>query len=64
MTKAADITKEQALALYNNNGAQLARALNIGRSFVSKWPKGKPIPELYALKLRYELKPEHFGKSA
>ena len=57
------ITKAQALALYNGNGAALARALGIGRAAVSKWPEG-PIPEGYALKIRYVLRPECFEKSA
>jgi hypothetical protein len=54
------ITKEQALAAYDGNGAALARALNITPSAVSQWPEG-PIGEVHALKLRFLLKPEVFG---
>lgn len=55
------ITKEQALAAYDGNGAALARALNITPSAVSQWPEG-PIGEVHALKLRFVLKPELFGR--
>lgn len=54
------ITKEQALAAYQGNGAALARALSITPSAVSQWPEG-PIGEVHALKLRFLLKPEVFG---
>lgn len=57
------ITKEQALAAYDGNGAALARALNITPSAVSQWPDG-PIGEVHALKLRFLLKPEVFGDIA
>jgi len=57
------ITKERAVGLFGGNQAALARALDIGRAAVSKWPDG-PIPEVYALKIRYVLRPEVFEKSA
>ena len=54
------ITKSQALALYENNGAALARALGVSRQAVHKLDDG-PIPERWALKLRYELRPDAFA---
>ncbi|HLT04801.1 MAG TPA: hypothetical protein VK019_07535 [Pseudomonas sp.] len=54
------ITKEQALAAYENDTKALAAALGITRSAIYQWADG-PIPEAQALKLRYVLKPEVFG---
>lgn len=53
------ITKAQAIKPYGTV-AGLARKLNVSRQLVSRWPEG-PIPDLYALRLRYELAPEKFG---
>lgn len=57
------ITKEQAIAAYGGNASALARALRITPSAVYQWPEG-PIAEVYALKLRYVLKPDVFGADA
>ena len=57
------ISKSQALAAYDNKQVDLARALGVSRQAVSKLKDG-PIPERWELKLRYELKPELFGKAA
>lgn len=53
------LKKEDALRLYSTQAA-LARALNISRAAVSRWAPGLPIPETYALRLRYVLRPECF----
>lgn len=63
MTQTIEITKREAVAFYGGNQAALARALGIGRAAVSKWSDG-PIPEAYALKLRYVLLPERFKQTA
>jgi len=55
------ITKEQAIGMYTSV-AKLAAALNISRQAVYLWPDGSEIPELYDLKIRYELRPELFKK--
>lgn len=54
------ITKAEAVAAYGGSQAELARALGISRQAVGKWPDG-PIKEGWALKLRYELRPDVFG---
>lgn len=53
------ITKEEAIAAYDGNGAALARALGITPSAVYQWPEGQ-IDDLWALKLRFVLMPAHF----
>ncbi|WP_439449796.1 Cro/CI family transcriptional regulator [Stenotrophomonas sp. ATs4] len=53
------ITKEEAIAAYDGNAAALARALGITPSAVYQWPDGQ-IDDLWALKLRFVLMPEHF----
>ena len=53
------LSKHEAIALFSTAKA-LAAALGISKSAVSQWPDG-PIPENHDLKIRYELKPEHFG---
>lgn len=53
------ITKEEAIAAYKGNAAALARALGITPSAVYQWPDGA-IDDLWALKLRFVLMPEHF----
>jgi predicted transcriptional regulator len=63
MNKSIAVTKSEAVGLYGGNQAALAKALGIGRAAVSKWPDG-PIPEVYALKIRFLLRPECFEKSA
>jgi hypothetical protein len=55
------ITKAEALALYDNNGAALARALGVSRQAVNKQPDGQ-VPEVWDLKLRYQLRPDAFQK--
>lgn len=52
------LSKHEAIALFSTAKA-LASALGISKSAVSQWPDG-PIPENHDLKIRYELKPEHF----
>lgn len=56
-----DISKQDAIAAYGTHQA-LADALDISRTAVTMWPADKPIPERHALKLRYELKPDVFGR--
>lgn len=63
MTTETRITRKQAVAAYGGV-ASLAKALGISRAAVYLWPENDPIPELQALRLRYELKPETFGASA
>jgi len=55
------ITKEQALAAFDNNAAALARALRITQQAVQQWPEGEPIPRLRQFELR-GLLPERFGE--
>jgi len=50
--------KSEAVALFGSAKA-LARALGISKAAVSQWPEG-PIPQKQDLKIRYELKAEHF----
>lgn len=57
------ISKADAIAAYEGNGAALARALGITPSAIYQWPDG-PIAEGYALKLRFVLKPDVFGPQA
>lgn len=57
------ITKEEAVGLFRTQ-AGLARALGIERQAVSQWKDGEPIPEKQALRIRYQLRPECFDKSA
>lgn len=59
---AKPIEKTAALDAFGGSQSRLARALNISRQAVHKLPEG-PIPERWALKLRYELKPSIFGPS-
>lgn len=56
------ISKTEAVAAYGGSQAALARALGVSRQAVHKQPEG-PIPELWELKLRYELRPDIFGPS-
>lgn len=58
-----EITKEEAIAMFRTQAA-LARALGIGRQAVNQWKDGQPIPERQALKIRYQLRPECFDKTA
>jgi len=53
--------KQKAIKIYGTPSA-LARALGVTKSAVSQW--GETIPERHALKIRYELKPKLFKKSA
>lgn len=50
------MTKQEALALFNNNGSALARALGISKQAVSHWPEDR-VPEAQELKIRYRLIP-------
>lgn len=52
--------KEDAIALFGSK-SNLARALGIYRQAVSQWRDGHPIPQVQAMKIRYQLKPEQFG---
>lgn len=61
MSTEISITKAEALAAYDNNGAELGRALGITRQAVYAWPHEGPIPQEHALKLRFMLKPEVFN---
>lgn len=54
------IMKEDAIALFGSK-SNLARALGIYRQAVSQWRDGHPIPQVQAMKIRYQLKPEQFG---
>ena len=58
-----DIYKRDAVAAYRTQQA-LADALGISRTAVSMWADDKPIPREHALALRYELKPDLFGKAS
>ena len=57
------ITKEEAIEMFGSQ-AGLARALGIYRQAVSQWRDGEPIPQEQALRIRYQLRPECFDKSA
>jgi DNA-binding transcriptional regulator YdaS (Cro superfamily) len=52
------LSKKEAIALFSS-AKELAKALGISKSAVSQWPDG-PIPDNHDLRIRYELKPEHF----
>lgn len=54
-----EITKTDALALYQGNGAALARALGVSRQYIHGLDAG-PLPERLALKLRFVVNPEAF----
>lgn len=57
------ITRQQAFDLYGGSAVELAQALGYkSRHAVYMWPKDGPIPSEPYLRLRYELKPECFGK--
>jgi hypothetical protein len=60
MANDTQITRKQAVAAFGSVSA-LSKALGISRAAVYLWPENDPIPELQALRLRYELKPEVFG---
>lgn len=51
------MTKAQALALYQNNGAALAAALRLRRAAVSRWLDTEPIPRQHELELHFVLRP-------
>ena len=52
------LSKKEAIALFSS-AKELATALGISKSAVSQWPDG-PIPDNHDLRIRYELRPEHF----
>ena len=60
MNAIPEITKEEALHLYDGNQAALGRALGVSRQAISKLPQG-PLPEWMALKLRFVLRPDAFA---
>lgn len=55
------ITKEEAFELFGN-GYRTSKALGLPPQAVYQWKDGQPIPEVHALRIRYEIKPEHFEK--
>ena len=52
------LSKKEAIALFSS-AKELAKALGVSKSAVSQWPDG-PIPDNHDLRIRYELRPEHF----
>jgi transcriptional regulator with XRE-family HTH domain len=56
------LSKHEAIALFSS-AKELAKALGISKSAVSQWPEG-PIPDNHDLRIRYELKSEHFRLEA
>ena len=55
------ITREQAIALYGGSPKALQAALGLRtHSSISMWERGKAIPLVHFLRLRYELHPEAF----
>jgi len=56
------LSKQEAIALFHSAKA-LAGALGISKAAVSQWPEAA-IPENHDLRIRYELKPEHFRREA
>lgn len=56
------LSKQEAIALFSS-AKELAKALGISKAAVSQWPDG-PIPDNHDLRIRYELKPEHFRPGA
>lgn len=59
MSTETDVSKSEALALYEGNQAALAKDLGVTRQYISKLPDG-PLPEWMALKLRFVLHPGEF----
>jgi len=55
------ITLQQILPHFSGKKAEVARAFDISRQAVNGWKMDAPIPELYELRLRYELMPHVFG---
>lgn len=55
------LTLREVLPHFNDSQAELARALKLSRQGVNKWNIDEPIPEVYELRLRYEMLPEVFG---
>ena len=55
------ISKQESIALFTT-AKELAQALGISKSAVSQWSEG-PIPQNHDLRIRYELRPEHFRKA-
>lgn len=56
-----ELKKEQAIRLFGSQ-ARLAEELGVTRSAVCQWKHGEPIPEQYALRIRFILKPEAFER--
>jgi DNA-binding transcriptional regulator YdaS (Cro superfamily) len=57
------LKKQQAVSLFKN-ASDMASALGITKSAVSQWADDRPIPAAHALRIRYELRPEHFDSVA
>ena len=55
------ITLREVLPHFSNKKAEVARAFSLSRQAIGGWGLDDPIPELYELRLRYELMPEVFG---
>lgn len=62
MNNPISVSKAKALSLYDGNQAALARALGVSRQYISRLPEGE-LPEWMALKLRFVLRPDVFGKA-
>ncbi|RKZ03479.1 hypothetical protein DRQ25_17740 [Candidatus Fermentibacteria bacterium] len=60
MTKEIIITKSEAIGMFRTTGG-LAKALGIRSQAVSQWADDKPIPQVQAMKIRYQLRPELFA---
>lgn len=56
-----ELKKEQAVRLFGTQ-SRLAEELGITRAAVCQWKRGEPIPEAYALRIRFILMPEAFDK--
>lgn len=60
MSPNIEVSKSDALALYEGNQAALAKDLGVTRQYISKLEDG-PLPEWMALKLRFVLHPDEFS---
>lgn len=62
MESSIEISKQDAIDSFDGDVGALANALGITRSAVYLWRDDAPIPERQALRLRYELRPNVFGR--
>ncbi len=53
----AALTKRKLLRVFKTQ-ADIARKLDIGTPYVSRWPIDGPIPKFQELRLRHEVMPE------